>query len=274
MVRLSIKEAADRLHVSEITVRRRIKNGDLAGEHEETPQGYRWVVLLPDGIEDDTVVNHTNSSRPAQSSTPAVDRELVNEVRDQLDYLKRIHEEDRRATQNETVRFQELLAQQVMAIQQLTQRVDALPAQVAPAPAEVASTAREEEVRHYYLSQAVSPMIMIAYGFIPTVVLVLWSFVDDPLVGEVGRRALDVALLFSVLALGYMAAFGLRRIQGVRMRLIEEDVLTVEQARSQRLFQTIATFPIPERLTMWGMVLLLPVFVLFLVGQLIYRLVS
>jgi len=274
VVRLSIKEAADRLHVSEITVRRRIKNGDLAGEHEETPQGYRWVVLLPDGIEDDTVVNHTNSSRPAQSSTPAVDRELVNEVRDQLDYLKRIHEEDRRATQNETVRFQELLAQQVMAIQQLTQRVDALPAQVAPAPAEVASTAREEEVRHYYLSQAVSPMIMIAYGFIPTVVLVLWSFVDDPLVGEVGRRALDVALLFSVLALGYMAAFGLRRIQGVRMRLIEEDVLTVEQARSQRLFQTIATFPIPERLTMWGMVLLLPVFVLFLVGQLIYRLVS
>jgi hypothetical protein len=45
--RLGIKTAAERLGVSSDTIRRRLVRGELPGEREPTPQGYRWVVLLP-----------------------------------------------------------------------------------------------------------------------------------------------------------------------------------------------------------------------------------
>lgn len=43
-----IKEAAVALGVSEITVRRRIKANELLAIKHETPQGYRWLVVLED----------------------------------------------------------------------------------------------------------------------------------------------------------------------------------------------------------------------------------
>jgi hypothetical protein len=47
MERVSIKEAAERLGVSQDTIRRRLKSGGLAGEREKTPQGFVWRVELP-----------------------------------------------------------------------------------------------------------------------------------------------------------------------------------------------------------------------------------
>ena len=45
--RVSIKVAADRLGISPDAVRRRLKNGELVGEKETTPQGFVWRVELP-----------------------------------------------------------------------------------------------------------------------------------------------------------------------------------------------------------------------------------
>jgi len=45
--RVTIKEAAELLGVSQDTIRRRLKHGDLAGEREKTPQGFVWRVELP-----------------------------------------------------------------------------------------------------------------------------------------------------------------------------------------------------------------------------------
>jgi len=45
--RVSIKVAADRLGISQDAVRRRLKNGELVGEKETTPQGFVWRVELP-----------------------------------------------------------------------------------------------------------------------------------------------------------------------------------------------------------------------------------
>jgi len=45
--RVSIKVAADRLGISQDAVRRRLKNGELVGEKETTPQGFVWRVALP-----------------------------------------------------------------------------------------------------------------------------------------------------------------------------------------------------------------------------------
>jgi hypothetical protein len=43
-----LTEAAARLGVSVDTVRRRIRSGELHAQREQRPQGYRWVVALPD----------------------------------------------------------------------------------------------------------------------------------------------------------------------------------------------------------------------------------
>jgi hypothetical protein len=47
-MRVSIAEAAQRLRVSEQTVRRRIRSGELPGVRVETPWGFIWAVELPD----------------------------------------------------------------------------------------------------------------------------------------------------------------------------------------------------------------------------------
>ncbi len=44
---LPMDEAADRLGVSVDTVKRRRKAGQLRGQHEQTPSGYRWLVEVP-----------------------------------------------------------------------------------------------------------------------------------------------------------------------------------------------------------------------------------
>ena len=48
MARVTIKEAARRLGVAEATVRRRIHRGDIVGVQITTPQGFTWLVEVPD----------------------------------------------------------------------------------------------------------------------------------------------------------------------------------------------------------------------------------
>jgi hypothetical protein len=45
---LPLREAADRLGVSERTLRRRLKDGTITGQQISTAQGFRWIVDLPD----------------------------------------------------------------------------------------------------------------------------------------------------------------------------------------------------------------------------------
>ena len=47
-MQVTIQEAAQALGVAESTVRRRLRNGELEGEQMPTPQGYTWLVELPD----------------------------------------------------------------------------------------------------------------------------------------------------------------------------------------------------------------------------------
>jgi len=58
--RVPLPEAARRLGVSEMTVRRRLKAGSLTGEQEVTPQGYRWWIYLPAGAQP----SHEPSNKP------------------------------------------------------------------------------------------------------------------------------------------------------------------------------------------------------------------
>ncbi len=50
MALISIKEAAQRLEVAETTVRRRIRNGEVRARQVARPQGFVWMVELPDEV--------------------------------------------------------------------------------------------------------------------------------------------------------------------------------------------------------------------------------
>ena len=52
MVTVSIAEAAQRLGVSEKTIRRRLGGGALRGNRISRPQGYVWAVQLDDEVDD------------------------------------------------------------------------------------------------------------------------------------------------------------------------------------------------------------------------------
>jgi helix-turn-helix protein len=48
IMQVTIAEAAERLRLSERTIRRRVKTGELPGSQLSTPQGFVWMVDLPD----------------------------------------------------------------------------------------------------------------------------------------------------------------------------------------------------------------------------------
>jgi hypothetical protein len=50
MASFTIKEAAERLALSELTIRRRLHAGLLTGHKETTPQGFVWMIELPDDV--------------------------------------------------------------------------------------------------------------------------------------------------------------------------------------------------------------------------------
>ena len=62
-IQLTIREAAQRLGVSELTIRRRIKKGELEASKVTTPQGFTWRVSLPgDVLLEDEQEHITDSS--------------------------------------------------------------------------------------------------------------------------------------------------------------------------------------------------------------------
>ena len=108
---LAIPEAAQRLGVSIDTVRRRLRKGELRGQHQPTPQGFIWMVeapsaasgapaeghLLPDfnhiDAERGTRVVVTRGEGPIESKSPMANlpalRELVEVLRHEIDTMGR-----------------------------------------------------------------------------------------------------------------------------------------------------------------------------------------
>lgn len=59
-MRVSKSEAASRLGVSVDTIERRLKAGELKGHKEPRPQGYRWMIELPDDGDNGDAQEHTS----------------------------------------------------------------------------------------------------------------------------------------------------------------------------------------------------------------------
>jgi transposase len=83
--RVSIKEAARRLDVSDLTIRRRLNSGELQGIQEPKGKSHIWWVLMP---EEETESEAKNlEQEPEGNSRGEVEalRDLVAVLKEQLD---------------------------------------------------------------------------------------------------------------------------------------------------------------------------------------------
>jgi excisionase family DNA binding protein len=115
---VTVEEAARRLGVSSITIRRRLKRGQLQAIKVDTPQGHQWLVQLhePDGQADQAAAEAATErpSTPPIEQVPATDA-LAREIA-----RLEAHNQDLRAQLDDRVREIErlhtILSQTVRAL--------------------------------------------------------------------------------------------------------------------------------------------------------------
>jgi hypothetical protein len=64
-MQVAIPEAAQLLRLSEYTVRRRLRTGELTGHQVASPGGFTWVVEVPDNLAQDAQVESCYSGEMA-----------------------------------------------------------------------------------------------------------------------------------------------------------------------------------------------------------------
>jgi len=103
-MQVTIQEAANTLGIAESTVRRRIRNGELEGQQMPTPQGYTWLVDLPENLK---IEKENDQSLVGESGLL---RELVDSLRSHMDGL-----ENQLGTKDRQIEQLHVLLQQVQA---------------------------------------------------------------------------------------------------------------------------------------------------------------
>ena len=86
-MQVGIAEAARKLNVSEHTVRRWLRSGQLSGDQMATPQGYTWMVELPEdgpGVDSIERVEYGEKAEYGDSKTIEVFEELVSTLKVQV----------------------------------------------------------------------------------------------------------------------------------------------------------------------------------------------
>jgi hypothetical protein len=111
-----LTEVAAAYGVSIDTIRRRMRKGELEGRREQTPQGFRWLALMP---AQDERQNASNAPESPESHEPPVrDLDVLQHQHDELiDTLR--HELALR--NREISRLHEVIASQAIALQHQTQ---------------------------------------------------------------------------------------------------------------------------------------------------------
>jgi hypothetical protein len=109
-LRVTIREAANRLGVTEAAIRKRIQRGSLNKEHGEDGRVYVYLDLSQDMSHPESQVH-----REAQVHFG----ELIEELRDRVSSLERMLEEERQARTEERRRHDTLMAQLMQRIPEL-----------------------------------------------------------------------------------------------------------------------------------------------------------
>jgi chromosome segregation ATPase len=113
---LSIGQAVTRLGVSEVTIRRRLRKGELNGHKRQTPQGYVWLIELPDDVSEDNK-NSDNGEGESLSELVAALRSQVEGQQELVDSLQaqvKVQQEELTA-KNKQIEQLHVLLQQAQA---------------------------------------------------------------------------------------------------------------------------------------------------------------
>jgi hypothetical protein len=97
-------------------VKRRLQRGELKGYQEETPQGFRWIIDLPD---DSASSNHHSAApadAPATAGAEETLRELVDVLKDEVSQLRQQLREQLEAKDKQIEQLHILLQQAQAAL--------------------------------------------------------------------------------------------------------------------------------------------------------------
>jgi len=128
MPKATMVEAAVMLGVSPDTIKRRLQRGELKGHQEETPQGFRWIIVLPDDNDPSIDPSTAPADAPATTGAPQAFHELVDVLKEEVAQL-------RQQLQTQTTAYQEQLGakdEQIRELHVLLQQTQA----ALPAPRE------------------------------------------------------------------------------------------------------------------------------------------
>ena len=110
MAMVSIAEAAHRLGISQDTVRKRLRLGELTGEQAKAPGGFRWLVELPGENAEPQGQGETHQEQTT-SEAPYV-RELISSLKAQI----QTQQEELEARRREVEQLHVLLQQAQAAL--------------------------------------------------------------------------------------------------------------------------------------------------------------
>jgi hypothetical protein len=113
---LSIGQAVTRLGVSEVTIRRRLRKGELNGQKRQTPQGYVWLIELPDDVSED----NKNGGSGEEASLSEVVAALRAQVEGQQELVDSLHnqvkvQQEELTAKNKQIEQLHVLLQQAQA---------------------------------------------------------------------------------------------------------------------------------------------------------------
>jgi hypothetical protein len=116
MVLVPVIEAARSLGVSEETIKRRIRRGELNGQQQPRPQGYVWMVDIPEEVlasttqRDTTTTHDDETDHNASSGEIRRLEEMVKLLQQQLNVYQEEVESRRREVQELHVLLQQAQA--------------------------------------------------------------------------------------------------------------------------------------------------------------------
>lgn len=133
-----LTEVATAYGVSVDTIRRRMKRGELQARRQQTPQGFKWLALMPETIEPTTPEPpHDAPGSPQTGGTTASGVQVIERDREELVEALR---QELALRNREIARLHEVLASQAKAIEVTTA---ALPANVQAVQPAVPSSSME-----------------------------------------------------------------------------------------------------------------------------------
>jgi hypothetical protein len=116
---VTMAEAARRLDVTVETVKRRLRRGELQGQKQPRPQGFTWLIEMPEDIGDqDSTPSVTPSDTPTSSAEVHRLEDMISLLQKELDITREELEHQRSMYQSELVSKNKQIEQLHILLQQ------------------------------------------------------------------------------------------------------------------------------------------------------------